>query len=109
MKLINAEVIEEVPYGVYVCLCEGKYLVNENYDYLCIMAIKGDQSKINNLKDVARSYGFPDVEVEFRSGARMISEEEYEEQMDRMKNGLVPDKYDIATIQAELEAKKLGL
>ena len=76
--------VEEVPYGTYVWqMPDGKIVADENGNYMCIFATKGSVSKINALREMAKSYGLEDGKPMWISGARPVSDEEYAEQKQR--------------------------
>lgn len=101
------QVIEEVPYGVYVWrMSDGSYLVDEEYRHLSIFCIKNDQKAIQALTDEARNLGFPDGSPEWRTGARKITDDEAEEQEARQRLGLVADPYDWGAMRDHIEASR---
>lgn len=92
--------IEESPLGVYVWRCsDGEYLGDAEGRLLSVNAVRNDPKKIEAIRQVAASYGYGDGEAEFWSGNRKVTDEEFEEQMDRGRSGLVPDPLDLAAIQ----------
>lgn len=90
--------IPDTNLGVYVALSDGKYVVDEDHNQLSIQSMRGDKKRVMELIKVARGFGLPSVTVEFVPDARKIGDEEYEEQKDRLKNGLTPDKYDLGAL-----------
>lgn len=105
MKLnTNAKkVIEEVPYGTYVWVMnDGTYLVDEEYRHLSIFCMKGDLRAIAALSNEARNLGFGDGHVEWLSGTRKVSDDEYEEQMARQNAGMVADPYDYGALREDI-------
>lgn len=99
---MGLQYIEQFNFGVYVARTEdGRYIKDQNGNYLCIQSRKGDAKKLKELADAAKHYGFEHIKVDFRDGARLIDDEEYEEQMARAKMGLVPDKYDLGVAADE--------
>lgn len=107
----RVQVVEEVPYGVYVWqMPDGSLVCDENKNYMCIASTKGNLSKINALKQFAKSHGIEEGRPLWFSGHRLISGDEYEEQRQRLEWGLVPDEYDLPAIKEDLEnKKKMGL
>lgn len=103
MSLKSIQQVEEVPYGVYRIMSNGKYVVDNNKSFLCIASTKGDLKKKKALIDAAESYGLRNLQLEWVPGARLITDEEYEEQSSRLKFGLVPDPLDLPSIKDELE------
>ena len=50
--------IEEVSYGTYLWeMPSGAIVMDDEGNYMCIFAIKGDVKKIKQLKDFAKSHG----------------------------------------------------
>jgi hypothetical protein len=63
--------------------------------------MRGDISKIAELKTAAQHYGDPgDGEALFVPGLTRVSEEEYSEQKDRMQQGLIPSMNDLGAWHA---------
>jgi hypothetical protein len=88
-------------WGVYYWkLPSGKKFSDGNGNFLTIASQRGDLAKIKELQDAAAYYGQPQGEAVFEPGARKISDEEYSEQVDRMKQGLIPSMNDLGAIHA---------
>ena len=103
--------IDEVSYGTYVWqMPDGSLVTDEDGNYLCIYATKGDPRKIKLLRDAAKHYGLEDGSPMWMSGNRPITEDEYENQKQRMDWGLVADEWDIPALKEDLQnKKKMGL
>lgn len=103
--------IEETLYGVYVWMMpSGAIVTNENGDYLCVNATKGDVKRISSLRKVAEQYGLSDGHPMWMAGHRKIDDEEYAMQKSRLELGLVPDEWDLPAIKEDIEEKrKMGL
>ena len=100
-------IVEEVPYGTYVWkMNDGTYLVDEQYRHLSIFCIRGDQRAIEALTREARNLGFPEGAPEWKTGARKITDDEYEEQEARQRMGLVADPLDFGAIQDSIKASR---
>jgi hypothetical protein len=96
-----------IPYGVYIWRIHGKAVVNEDLEYLQIASKRGDQKKIAALKKfVNEELGIFEGEPCFEEGARPISHEEWEHQMARQADGLVPDEYDLGNLIDEYNYAK---
>lgn len=96
---MGTRVIDEIPYGVYVAkTAEGAYITNQDGDLLNIVAKKGDMKRISQLKAAAAHFGFENIKWEFRSGARRVTEEEFQEMLERQENGLIADPYDLGVL-----------
>jgi hypothetical protein len=89
-------------WGLYVYKkANGKWFTDGNGSVLNIPSEKGDISRIAELKKAAMHYGDPgDGQAIFVPGLTRVSEEEYSEQVDRMKSGLIPSLNDLGAVQA---------
>lgn len=89
-------------WGLYVYKkSNGKWFTDEDGNVLNIPSMKGDISQIAKLKQAAVHYGDPgDGNAVFVPGLTRISDEEYSEQVDRMKNGLIPSMNDLGAWKA---------
>lgn len=110
---VRSRVVDEIGYGAYIWEdANGNAIVNEEHEYLRVFAQKGDARKIMALRDVAhqiqRDNGMPvGGRPRYIDGARPVTNAEWEEQNDRMRDGLVPDKYDLGSLIDDYkEAKK---
>jgi len=98
--------VEEVPYGLYIWqTAGGKLIMDDEGRHLSIAAVKGDIKRIKKLKEVASHYGFPDGSPVWFSGHRQISDEEWENQRQRLEWGLVPDEYDLPALEEDMTQK----
>ena len=88
-------------WGVYVWKkSNGKWFTDGNGNILNIPSHRGDENQIAKLKQAAAYYGEPDGQPVFFGGTARISDEEYSEQIDRMKQGLIPSMNDIGAVIA---------
>ncbi len=88
-------------WGIYVWKkSNGKWFTDGNGNILNIPSMKGDLAKIAELKQAAAYYGEPDGEAYFFAGMGRVTDEEYSEQVDRMKAGLIPNLNDLGAVQA---------
>ena len=89
-------------WGLYVYKkSNGKWFTDGEGNVLNIPSMKGDVSQISKLKQAAIHYGDPgDGQAVFVPGLTRITDEEYSEQIDRMKNGLVPSMNDLGAWHA---------
>lgn len=95
---VRRQVIEtDVNWGLYVYKkADGKYFTDGEGNVLNIPAMKGDLSKITELYNAAKYYGDPgDGEAKFVPGLTRVSDETHSEQVDRMKQGLIPSMNDL--------------
>ena len=95
-------------WGLYVYKqSTGKWFNDGTGSVLNIPSMKGDISKISELKKAAQYYGDPgDGECIFVPGLNRISEEEYSEQKDRMSQGLIPNMNDLGAVHAAQQTVK---
>lgn len=88
-------------WGIYVWKkSNGKWFTDGSGNILNIPSMKGDLGKIAELKQAAAYYGEPDGEPYFFPGMARVTDEEYSEQVDRMKAGLIPNLNDLGAVQA---------
>lgn len=97
-------------FGTYVWhKPNGKAFTDGEGNALSIEAMRGDLSRIQQLQDAARYWGQPDGTAKFYPNMRKISEETHSEQVDRMKQGLIPNMNDLgAVIAAKKTLKQWG-
>ena len=103
VKNVRRRVIEkDYDWGLYLYKkANGRYFSDGHGSVLNIPSMRGDISKISELKQAAIHYGDPgDRTVEFIAGSSRVSEEEYSEQVDRMNSGLLPNLNDLGAVQA---------
>ena len=98
---------EESTLGIYVWeMPDGRWIGDDDGNFLSVTAKKGNRSLINALAREVRSYGIYEGGPKFLSARRKISDEEFEHQKQRLDWGLVPDPLDIGNYKDEM--KKLG-
>lgn len=97
-------------WGIYVWKRQnGKWFTDGQGNILNIPSMKGDITKIAELKKAAAYYGEPDGEAVFFAGLSRISDEEYAEQKQRMSEGLIPNLNDLGAVHAAKQTiKKYG-
>jgi hypothetical protein len=94
-------------WGVYVWKrANGKWFTDGSGNILNIPSMKGDISKLSELKQAAAYYGEPDGEPVFFAGLSRVTDEEYNEQLDRMKEGLIPNLNDLGAVHAAQQTLK---
>ena len=94
-------------WGIYVWKkANGKWFTDGNGNSLNIPSMKDDISKLAELKAAASHYGEPDGEPVFFSGLSRVTDEEYSEQMERMKEGLIPNLNDLGAVHAAQQTIK---
>ena len=98
---------EESTLGIYVWeMPDGRWIGDDDGNFLSVTAKKGNRSLINALAREVRSYGIYEGGPKFLSARRKISDEDFEHQKQRLEWGLVPDPLDIGNYKDEM--KKLG-
>jgi hypothetical protein len=100
---VRRQVIEKkYNWGLYVYKkSDGKWFTDGDGNVLNIESTRGDISQITKLKNSAKYYGDDgEGEAVFVPGLTRISEEEHSEQLDRMKQGLIPSMNDLGAWKA---------
>ena len=100
---VRRQVIEKkYNWGLYVYKkSDGKWFTDGEGNVLNIESTRGDISQITKLKNAAKYYGDDgEGEAIFVPGLTRISEEEHSEQIDRMKQGLIPSMNDLGAWKA---------
>lgn len=97
----------ETRLGTYVWeMPDGRWIGDDEGNFLSILAMRGDRVKMNMLADAVRSYGIYEGQPMFLEGRRKINDEEFEYQKQRLNWGLTPDPLDIGVYKDELKAAK---
>jgi hypothetical protein len=90
---VRKKIIEKnYDWGLYVWKkSNGKWFSDGSGSVLNIPSMKGDITKMSELKKAAMHYGDDgEGQAVFVAGLTRISEEEHSEQKQRMKEGLIP-------------------
>lgn len=98
MDILNKKttIVEETRLGIYVWeMPDGRWIGDDDGNFLSVTSIKGNRSRIDALAREVRSYGIYEGSPKFLSGRRKIDDEEFEHQNERLKWGLTPDPLDI--------------
>lgn len=106
----KVQVIEEKfsNYGTYVWYkANGKPFTDGSGGVLSIEGMKDDKSKIKELTDAASYWGEPEGRAVFFPNTHKISDEEHSEQLDRMKQGLIPNMNDLGAVIAAKKTLEL--
>jgi hypothetical protein len=104
MKNLKTSVVEETTLGVFVWeMPDGRWVGDDNGNYLSIQGFKGDRTRVNVLTEVVKGYGIHTGSPKFLSGQRKINDEEYQEQIQRLNWGLTPDPLDIGEYKDSLK------
>lgn len=99
----KVRVIEEnfSAYGTYVWYKpNGKAFTDGNGSVLSIEGMKDDKARIKQLSDAARHFGQPEGRAMFFPNTKKISDEQHSEQLDRMKQGFIPNLNDLGAVIA---------
>jgi hypothetical protein len=102
--------VEQTGYawGVYVWKkANGKWFTDGSGNVLNVPANKGDENQIAKLKQAAAYHGEPNGTYVFFPGTARITDEEYSEQVDRMKQGLIPSLNDVGAVIAAKKTLEL--
>lgn len=95
-------------WGLYFWrLPDGHLLKDEDGRMLNIPSVKNDIGQIAKLRQAAAHYGYPEGEPWFYAGVNRATDEEYEEQMDRLNEGLIPSLNDIGAVAAAKKSLEL--
>ena len=95
---------EESVLGVYVWeMPDGRWIGDDDGNYLSVTSKKGNRSKIDALAREVRSFGIYEGGPKFLSARRKIDDEEFEHQQQRLKWGLIPDPLDIGDHKDEMK------
>jgi hypothetical protein len=111
-KTTGKQIVEEVPYGMYVweTTKDGETWIVQDDDenVMNVFCMKGDRRAIDAITQAAKYYGFPEGRAIWLSGKRRIDDEELEYQMAREAFGLEPDPHNVAALMDEARGKKNG-
>lgn len=78
-------------HGIYVwILPNGEPFQDDDGNTLNVPSIQYDIKKMKSLADAAAYYGKPDGQAKFMPGVGRATEKEYQEDLERMSNGLTP-------------------
>jgi hypothetical protein len=109
---VRRQVIDKMyDWGLYVYKkSDGKWFTDGDGSVLNIPSEKGDLSKISELRKAAMHHGDAgDGKAVFVPGLTRISEAEYSEQKQRLREGLIPSMNDLgAWHAAQQTVKKYG-
>lgn len=109
---VRRKVIEKnYDWGLYVYKkANGKWFTDGEENVLNIPSVRGDITKISELKKAAMYYGDDgDGQCIFVPGLSRVSDEQYSEMKDRMKQGLIPNVNDLGAVyDAQQTLKKHG-
>ena len=106
---VGKQLVEEVPYGLYVWETpEGWIVQDDDANVMNVFAMKGDRKAMDALRQAAAHWGFPEGKPVFWSGRRRIDDEELEHQLQRQRWGLEPDPMNVAAIADEIKERNVS-
>lgn len=94
---------EETTLGIYVWEIDGKWVGDDEGNYLSITSMKGNKDRIEALRKAVAGYGIDRGQPLFLSGRRKIDDEEFQYQQSRLNLGLVPDPLDVGNYKDEMK------
>lgn len=91
--------IVEVPWGVYLWqMPDGSFVADDDGHFLMVASTLGNEQRKEAMRNAVRDFGINEGKPYFMAGHRPVTDEEYEEQRQRMLFGLTPDPLDVASI-----------
>lgn len=88
-------------WGLYFWKLPSGHLFRDSENRLLnIPSVKGDIGQILKLQQAAAHYGEPEGEPWFYAGVGRATDEEYDEQVERLASGLLPTMNDIGAVAA---------
>ena len=89
----------DLEYGLYLWkMPNGRFFSDGDGNYLNVESLRGDIEKMSILRKAAAHYGQPDGQPHFLPGGARATDEEYSEQLDRLKNGYIPSLNDVGAV-----------
>jgi hypothetical protein len=86
-------------WGLYFWrLPSGHLFKDGDGSLLNIPSMRGDISKIAEIRKAAAHYGQPEGEPWFYAGIKRATDEEFSEQNERLKSGLIPNLNDLGSV-----------
>ncbi len=99
---------KQYDWGIYFWKkANGKPFTDGHGNVLNIPSHRGDQIQIQKLIKEATYLGQGDGSYEFMPGVSRVSDEEYSEQVERMKQGLIPNLNDLGAVKAAQDTLRL--
>ena len=103
-KVRVQRVENDADYGLYLWKKpDGKFFKDDDGNYLNVQSLRGDISKMTLISQAAAYYGQPEGNPYFLAGGARATDEEYSEQVDRLKQGYIPSLNDVGAI---MDAKR---
>jgi hypothetical protein len=86
-------------WGLYFWKLPDGHLFHDNEgNLLNIPSMKGDISKMAALRKAAAHFGQPEGQPWFYAGIKRATDEKFEEQKQRLKEGLIPNLDDLGSV-----------
>jgi len=83
------KVTDKSPFGLYVWLLpDGSVFKDDDNNVLNIPSMYGDITKMSEIAKVAAAYGQPEGKAVFIPGVGRLTDEEYEQEKERVESGL---------------------
>jgi hypothetical protein len=108
IKSVKRSFVEETTLGIYVWEIDGKWVGDDEGNFLSITSKKGNRQRIELLRKAVSHYGVNRGEPLFLAGRRKIDDEEFNHQKQRLDWGLTPDPLDIGEYKDQMRALKKG-
>jgi len=110
VKNARVSAVEEADYGLYYWkMPDGTYIGDDEGNFLVVPSMRGDLTKMAKMADAARSLGVNEGQPVFMAGQRKVTDEEYQEQLERLAAGEQPDEWDVPALIDTMKAQEAGL
>lgn len=104
----RALVVPESTKGVCIWKFSNGYVADNDNNYLSLEGVIGDTRVEERMREAVRSYLGDEIAIQgepkWISGARKITDSEYEDQMDRLQSGKIPDEVEEYKLSQKGEA-----
>jgi hypothetical protein len=98
---------KDYDWGLYFWRLPDGHLFHDGQgNLLNIPAMKHDLAKISEIRKAASHHGQPEGTPWFYAGIKRATEEEYSEQVDRLKQGMLPNLNDLGAVAAAQQTLK---
>jgi hypothetical protein len=88
---------------------DGSFVADDEGRYLMVFSTKGNPQRIQAMRDAVREFGITEGRPFYKTGHRPVTDEEFEEQRQRLLFGLTPDPLDYSSIKEDMiRAKREG-
>lgn len=94
---MRAIYVPESAYGVCVWrLPNGSFVGDSDGNYLSLEGVRGDQRVERKMRDAAKYWLGSDIGEPFWVEGRKVTDDEYDDQSERLRDGKIPDPIDEA-------------